>query len=164
MVVLDQVVDPRNLGACIRSAAAAQATALILPRARTARSSATARQVARGGAEVIPIVEVANLVRALERLKELGLWVMGLSEQAPLTLWECDLTVPTAWVLGGEHRGLRRLVGEHCDQLVRIPTSETLASLNVASAASIALFESSRQRRASKPLQPPATQSSASPS
>lgn len=146
VVVLDQVQDPGNLGACLRSAAAAGVTAVVVPRDRSAPLSPVARKAAAGGAEVVPLVTVTNLRRTLERLKKAGVWVAGASGDEGTPIWEADLKGPLALVLGGEEKGLRRLTAESCDLLVAIPTTGAVESLNVSVACGICLFEARRQR------------------
>ena len=148
LLVLDQVQDPRNLGACVRSAAAAGATAVIVPRRRAAGLTAAVRRTAAGGAERVPVVEVPNLARALRDLSSRGVRIAGADPNAPNPAWEADLAGPLALVLGAEDGGLRRLTREHCDLLVAIPMSAGGSSLNVSVAAGILLYEALRQRRA----------------
>ncbi len=148
LLVLDGVQDPRNLGACLRSADGGGAQAVIIPRDRSASMTATVRQVASGAAESIAIFQVGNLVRALQRLREAGIWLIGAAHDAPQSLFDADLRGPTAVIIGGEERGLRRLTRECCDQLVSIPMLGTVPSLNVAVAAAVCLYECVRQRRA----------------
>ena len=148
LLVLDQVQDPRNLGACVRSAAAAGATAVVVPRRRSAGLTAAVRRTAAGGAERVPVVEVANLARALRDLAARGVTVAGADPDAPRPAWNADLGGPLALVLGAEEGGLRRLTREHCDHLVAIPMTAGGASLNVSVAAGILLYEALRQRRA----------------
>lgn len=146
-LVLDGVTDPHNLGACLRSAAAAGATAVIVPKDHSAPLNAAARKAAAGGAEAVPLVRVTNLARALDVLKQSGVWLVGLAGEAGPSLYERDLGGPTGLVLGAEGEGMRRLTAERCDWLVRIPISERMESLNVSVAAGVCLFEAVRQRR-----------------
>lgn len=146
VLLLDQVQDPHNLGACIRSAAASGATAVAMPRDRAAGLTAAARRAAAGASELVPIFEVANLARAIAALRETGVWCTGLAGDAPSALYDIDFSVPTALVAGGEADGLRRLTRQRCDALARIPMAEAVESLNVSVAAAIALFEVRRQR------------------
>ena len=148
LLVLDQVQDPHNLGACLRSAAAAGAQAVIVPRDRSAGLTAAARRAAAGAAESIPLIEVANLARALQSIAKLGVWCVGLAGEADASLHRTDLKGPIALVLGGEENGLRRLTRERCDVLASIPMPGTIESLNVSVAAGVALFEALRQRSA----------------
>ncbi|HET8552026.1 MAG TPA: 23S rRNA (guanosine(2251)-2'-O)-methyltransferase RlmB [Gammaproteobacteria bacterium] len=148
LLVLDGVQDPHNLGACLRSAAAAGAHAVIAPRDRAASLTPAARKVASGAAEIVPFVQVTNLARTLRGLKERGIWTVGLAGEADQPLYDFDLAGPLALVLGAEGGGLRRLTKEHCDFLAHIPMTDAVASLNVSVSAGIALFEAVRQRRA----------------
>ncbi|MEM1081673.1 MAG: 23S rRNA (guanosine(2251)-2'-O)-methyltransferase RlmB, partial [Pseudomonadota bacterium] len=146
VLVLDQVQDPHNLGACLRSAAAASAQAVIIPRDRAASLTPAARRAAAGAAESMPLIEVANLSRTLQSLTRQGVWCVGLAGEADASIHEVDLQGPLALVLGGEEHGLRRLTRERCDALARIPMPGSMESLNVSVAAGIALFECLRQR------------------
>ena len=148
LLVLDGVQDPHNLGACLRSADAAGATAVIVPRDRAAGLTPTVRKVASGAAETLPLIQVVNLARTLRWLKEREIWVVGADDQAPKSLFETQLTGPLALVLGAEGAGLRRLTRENCDLLIGIPMAGTVESLNVSVAAGVLLFEAARQRRA----------------
>ncbi len=148
LLVLDQVQDPRNLGACLRSADAAGAHAVITPRDRAAGLTPAACKAASGAAESVPLIQVTNLARTLRRLREeSGVQVVGLAGEAEETLYDLDLTGPLALVAGNEEKGLRRLVRENCDRLARLPLAGSVESLNVSAAASVALFEAVRQRR-----------------
>jgi 23S rRNA (guanosine2251-2'-O)-methyltransferase len=146
LLALDGVQDPRNLGACLRTAGAAGVQAVLLPKRKTAPLSAVALKAAAGVAEGLFIVEVSNLVRRLEWLKTQGAWVIGAAGEAPETVFQADLTADTVLVLGGEGAGLRRLTRDTCDKLVRIPMAADVESLNVSVAAGILLFEAIRQR------------------
>ena len=146
LLVLDQVQDPRNLGACLRSAAAAGAGAVVVPRRRAAGLTAAVRRTAAGEAERVPVVEVPNLARALRDLAARGMTVAGADADAALPAWSADLGGPLALVLGAEEGGLRRLTRERCDHLVAIPMTAGGASLNVSVAAGILLYEALRQR------------------
>ncbi|MBL8260591.1 MAG: 23S rRNA (guanosine(2251)-2'-O)-methyltransferase RlmB [Candidatus Competibacteraceae bacterium] len=148
LLVLDGVQDPHNLGACLRSAAAAGVHAVIAPLDRAAGLNATVRKVACGAADSVPFVPVTNLARTLRNLRDRGIWLIGAAGEAERSLYETDLTAPTAIVLGAEEKGLRRLTRESCDRLARIPLAENgVESLNVSVAAGIFLFEARRQRR-----------------
>lgn len=147
LLALDQVQDPHNLGACLRSAAAAGVTAVIAPRKRAAGLTAAVRKVAAGAAERVPFVPVTNMARALTRLKAEGFWVAGLDGASETSLYETRLPAPLVWVAGGEARGLRELTTRHCDLRVSIPMVAGMESLNVSVATGIALFETVRQRR-----------------
>ncbi len=147
LLVLDGVQDPHNLGACLRSAAAAGVHAVIAPADRAVGLNATVRKVACGAAEIVPFVQVTNLARTLRGLQEQGIWIIGAAGEAEESLYEVDFTPSTAIVLGAEEKGLRRLTREVCDRLARIPLAEGgVESLNVSVAAGIFLFEARRQR------------------
>lgn len=147
LLALDGVQDPHNLGACLRSAAAAGVHAVIAPADRAAGLNATVRKVACGAAEITPFVPVTNLARTLRSLQEQSVWVIGAVGDAECSLYEMDLTLPTVIVLGAEEKGLRRLTRELCDRSARIPMVEGgVESLNVSVAAGIFLFEARRQR------------------
>ncbi len=148
LLVLDGVQDPHNLGACLRSAAAAGVHAVIVPKDRAVGLTPTVRKVACGAAEHLPFFQVTNLVRTLRGLQQQGLWIVGADAGAAQSLYEADLGGPLALVLGAEEKGLRRLTRECCDFLVAIPMSGAVGSLNVSVAAGICLFEARRQRRA----------------
>lgn len=150
LLVLDGVQDPHNLGACLRSADAAGAHGVIVPKDRAVGLTPAVRKVASGAAESVPLVTVTNLARALDELKEAGVWLVGLAGEAEQALYDLDLTGPLALVLGAEGAGLRRLTRERCDFLARLPMAGTVGSLNVSVAAGVALFEAVRQR--TKPL------------
>lgn len=150
LLVLDGVQDPHNLGACLRVADAMGAHAVVVPKDRAAGLNATVRKVASGAAETVPLVTVTNLARSLREIKEAGVWVVGAAGEAQSDLFSTRLDGPTAWVLGAEGEGLRRLTRETCDQLVRIPMFGTVESLNVSVASGICLYETRRQRAASK--------------
>ena len=146
LLVLDGVQDPRNLGACLRSAAAAGVQAVLLPKRNSAPLSPVALKTAAGAAEQLLIVAVSNLARRLDWLKQQGAWVIGAAGEAGRRYFEADFSGDTVLVVGGEERGLRRLTREGCDELVRIPMAGGVESLNVSVAAGILLFEAIRQR------------------
>ncbi len=147
LLVLDGVQDPHNLGACLRSADAAGADAVLAPRDRAAGLTPAVRKVAAGAAEHLPFVVVTNLARALRALRERGVRVVGTAGEAETSLYAAELRGPLALVVGGEARGLRRLTREHCDLLVALPMAGAVESLNVSVAAGVALFEAVRQRQ-----------------
>ena len=147
LLVLDGVTDPHNLGACLRSADAAGVAAVIVPRDRAVGMTPVVRKVAAGAAETVPLVQVVNLARTLRELKIRGVWLVGAADDAARTLYDADLSGPTALVLGSEGEGMRRLTREACDELVSIPMAGAVESLNVSVAAGVALFEAVRQRR-----------------
>ncbi|HEY5632402.1 MAG TPA: 23S rRNA (guanosine(2251)-2'-O)-methyltransferase RlmB [Burkholderiaceae bacterium] len=148
LLLLDGVTDPRNLGACLRVADAAGVTAVIAPKDHACPLTEVAIQTASGAAESVPYLMVTNLVRAMDRIKEAGMWLVGTADDAPTSLYECEIPQPAAWVLGAEGKGLRRLTRERCDLLVRIPMAGSVSSLNVSVAAGVVLFESVRQQAA----------------
>lgn len=148
LLVLDGVTDPHNLGACLRVANAAGAHAVVAPKDRAAGISAAVSKVASGAAELTPYFMVTNLARTLGELKERNIWIVGADERAATPLFAAPLPESIAWVLGAEGEGMRRLTREACDFLVRIPTHGAVASLNVAVAAGVCLYESVRRRTA----------------
>jgi 23S rRNA (guanosine2251-2'-O)-methyltransferase len=152
LLVLDGVQDPHNLGACLRSAAAAGVTAVVIPKDKAVQVNATVRKTSAGAADSIPVVRVTNLSRTLRELQKLGVWIYGLAGDAAASLYALDLRGNVALVLGGEADGLRRLTREQCDQLVSLPmpgvaTAPGVESLNVSVAAGVCLFEAVRQRQ-----------------
>ncbi len=146
VLALDGVQDPHNLGACLRSADACGALALLVPKDRAAQLSAVVRKVAAGAAESVPLVTVTNLVRTLKLLKEAQLWVTGAAADAPREAAEVDFTGGTVLVMGSEGAGLRQLTRQTCDYLVRLPQLGSVESLNVSVAAGMLLYEVVRQR------------------
>ncbi len=148
LVLLDSVQDPHNLGAIIRTADGAGASAVAIPERRSARLSEAATKAAAGALESLPVVRVKNLGRAMEQLKDAGFWIYGFDAEAHMEYDEAEYDDRCALVLGGESDGLREKVAERCDFLVRIPLAGSVASLNVSVAAGVALFEVLRQRRA----------------
>jgi 23S rRNA (guanosine2251-2'-O)-methyltransferase len=146
LLALDGVQDPHNLGACLRTADACSALAVIVPRDRAAQLSPVVRKVAVGAAETTPVVAVTNLVRTLKLLKDAGLWVVGADAAAPKAAHEVDLKGPVVLVLGAEGAGLRHLTQQNCDYMVRLPQLGAVESLNVSVAAGMLLYEAVRQR------------------
>ena len=146
IVALDQVTDPHNLGAVLRSAVAFGALAVVLAEHGAAPITGALAKAASGALERVSLVKVVNLARALDRLKEGGFWICGLDEAAPEPLAALDLGQRIVLVLGGEAGGMRRLVREHCDYLARLPTLPAQPTLNVSNAAAVALYELARGR------------------
>lgn len=147
VVVLDQIEDPQNVGAILRTVDAAGADGVVRQSRHAARLDGAAAKASAGAVAHVKIAEVVNIARALEALKDAGVWTVGLAGDAPKRYDEIDFTLPTAVVVGAEGTGLRRLVRDRCDWLVSIPMRGHVGSLNVAVATGIALFEALRQRR-----------------
>jgi len=145
-LVLDHVQDPHNLGACLRSADAAGVQGVIITKDQAVGITPTVAKVASGAAETVPLYKVTNLARALGWLKEAGIWIVGAAGEAEKTVYQTDLNMPLALVMGAEEKGLRRLTREHCDFLVKIPMFGQVESLNVSVATGVLLFEAVRQR------------------
>lgn len=146
VLALDGVQDPHNLGACLRSAAAAGATAVVIPKDKAVQLNATVRKTSAGAADTLPVFSVTNLSRTLRDLQRAGVWIHGLAGEAEASLYALDLKGNVALVMGSEGEGLRRLTRENCDSLVKIPMPGGFESLNVSVAAGIVLFEAVRQR------------------
>lgn len=146
LLLLDGVTDPRNLGACLRVADGAGVAAVIAPKDHACMLTDVAVQTASGAAESVPYIMVTNLASTIDAIQERGFWVVGTAEEAERSLYEEQLDGSVAWVLGAEGKGLRRLVRERCDTLVRIPMTGEIASLNVSVAAGVVLYETLRQR------------------
>lgn len=146
LLVLDGITDPHNLGACLRVADGAGAHAVIAPKDHAAGINATVAKVASGAAETMPYFMVTNLARTLNELKERNIWIIGTSDDAPKTLYQVDLKVPVALVLGAEGDGMRQLTRKTCDELVSIPMAGAVESLNVSVASGVCLYEALRQR------------------
>ena len=147
LLVLDGVTDPHNLGACLRSADAFGAHAVVVPKDRAVGVNATVAKAASGAADTIPVITVTNLARALRDLKAAGVWIVG-TDAGGESLFDADVTGPIAWVLGAEGEGLRRLTREHCDRIVGIPLAGSVESLNVSVAAGICLYATRQARSA----------------
>jgi 23S rRNA (guanosine2251-2'-O)-methyltransferase len=148
LLVLDGVQDPHNLGACIRTLNGAGGDGIIIPKDRSAPVTSVVHKTASGAMEKTPIYTVTNLSRTLQQLKdECSLWVFGTSDKSDKNLYEVNFTVPFALVLGAEGKGMRRLVTEHCDELVSIPMKGTVSSLNVSVASGVCCYEALRQRQ-----------------
>ena len=147
ILLLDGVTDPRNLGACLRTAGAAGVQAVLLPKRRSAPLNAVALKTAAGGAEALMLVAVTNVARCLTWLSDQGVWVVGSTTDAATTWEHGHFTGDLALVLGSEDKGLRALTAKSCDQLVRIPMTAAVGSLNVSVATGVLLFEALRQRQ-----------------
>jgi 23S rRNA (guanosine2251-2'-O)-methyltransferase len=154
LVVLDGIEDPQNVGAILRTTDAAGAHGVIRQTRRSAPLGSAAGKASAGAIAHVKIADVVNIARALEELKELGVWTVGLAGDAPQRYDQVDLAIPTALVVGAEGTGLRRLVRERCDFLIKIPMLGHVESLNVSVAAGVALFEAVRQRSPSKGQEP----------
>ncbi|MCE3233630.1 MAG: rRNA methylase [Rickettsiaceae bacterium] len=141
LVILDQVTDPHNVGAILRSCAAFGAGGVIFPKDNAPAESGTLAKTASGALEIVPICRVTNLARTIEQLKKDGFWVMGLDGHTKTNIGDADLSGKIALVMGAEGKGLRQLTRENCDFLVRLPISEAVESLNVSNAAAVALYE-----------------------
>jgi 23S rRNA (guanosine2251-2'-O)-methyltransferase len=149
LFALDGVEDPHNLGTLLRVADAVAADGVIVAKRRSAQVTATVAKASAGAVEYVRLARVANLERALGRLKEEGLWVVGAESEEGVPYWELDLTVPLALVLGGEGKGLSRLIRQRCDFLAWLPMLGGVSSLNVATAAAVLAYEAVRQRAGS---------------
>jgi 23S rRNA (guanosine2251-2'-O)-methyltransferase len=156
IVVLDGIEDPHNLGAILRTADAAGVSGVVVQTRRSALHAGTVAKTSAGALSHVRVAEVVNIARAIEELKALGVWSVGLAGEAAQTYDEVDFTGPTALVMGAEGPGLRRLVRERCDFLVAIPMAGHVGSLNVSVAAGVALFEAVRQRRVARGERPAA--------
>ncbi|MBB6244536.1 MULTISPECIES: 23S rRNA (guanosine(2251)-2'-O)-methyltransferase RlmB [unclassified Rhodanobacter] len=150
VLVLDGVTDPHNLGACLRSSAAAKVTAVIVPKDRAVGLTPVVRRASAGGADRVPLIAVTNLARTLRELKDAGVWITGLDGETETSIYAVDFKGPVAIVLGSEGEGMRRLTRELCDFVAKIPMPGTMESLNVSVATGVVLFEALRQRSAVK--------------
>jgi 23S rRNA (guanosine2251-2'-O)-methyltransferase len=146
LLLLDQIEDPHNLGALVRTAECAGAQGVIIPKHHQAPLSSTVSKTSAGASELMPMAEVGNVVGAIERLKQEGYWIVGLSADGEKLYTDVDYTVPVVLVVGNEGRGIRRLVKEHCDHLVKIPLFGNIASLNASVAGALGMYEVVRQR------------------
>lgn len=146
LLVLDGVTDPHNLGASLRASDGAGVHAVIAPKDHAVGLNATVAKVASGAAETVPYLMVTNLARTLGELKERNIWCVGLSDDAPKSIYQIDLRVPTALVMGAEGKGMRMLTRKTCDELAHIPMRGAVESLNVSVAAAICAYEALRQR------------------
>jgi 23S rRNA (guanosine2251-2'-O)-methyltransferase len=150
VLVLDGVTDPHNLGACLRSAAAAKVTAVVVPKDRAVGLTPTVRRASAGGADLVPLVAVTNLARTLRSMKDAGVWVTGLAGETEQSIYQVDFKGPVAIVLGSEGDGMRHLTRELCDFVAKIPMPGNMESLNVSVATGVVLFEALRQRGVKK--------------
>lgn len=146
LLLLDGITDPRNLGACLRVADGAGVQAVVAPKDHSCLLTEAVIHAASGAAESVPYLLVTNLTRTIEDLQLAGFRVFGTADTAGMSLFQADLSGPIAWVLGSEDKGLRRLVREHCDELVSIPMLGSVESLNVSVAAGVVLYETVRRR------------------
>ena len=146
ILILDQVQDPRNLGACLRSADGAGVNLVIVPSDRAAGLTDVVRHVAAGAAESLPLMRARNLARIMREIKERGIFLVGTSDQAKVSLYDANLTGPVGLVMGAEGTGIRRLTADLCDQLIQIPMDGSVECLNVSVATGVCLFEAKRQR------------------
>jgi 23S rRNA (guanosine2251-2'-O)-methyltransferase len=147
VLVLDQVVDPQNLGAIVRSAQCAGIHGVVVPKDRSAPPSAAASKASAGALEHMRIAYVTNLTETLKRLKGMGLWIVGADHRAPQTVFQTNLTGPLAIVIGGEEKGIRPLVKKQCDFIVAVPQVGPIGSLNASAAAAVVMYEAFRQRK-----------------
>jgi len=147
IVVLDEVEDPQNVGAILRTVDACGGSGVVRQTRRAAPLDGAAAKASAGAVNYVPVADVVNIARSLEDLKEAGVWTVGLDAGARMAYYEWDLTLPTAIVVGAEGHGLRRLVRERCDQVVGIPMLGHVGSLNVSVATAVVLYEAVRQRR-----------------
>ncbi len=146
LLLLDEINDPHNLGAVLRTAEAAGVNGVVIPRRRSVSLTPAVARVSAGAVEYVPVARVANLVQTIEMLKERGLWVVGADAGGPELYWQARLDGPLALVVGGEDKGLGRLVREKCDLLVRLPMMGRINSLNASVAAALLMYEALRQR------------------
>ena len=146
-LLLDGIQDPQNLGACIRTADAGGVDAVIIPKDRSAGITSTVSKVASGGVEHTPVITVTNLSRTINNLKEAGIWVIGTDDKAEKTIFDMELNVPLAIILGAEGKGMRDNTRKHCDYLASLPMHGIVESLNVSVATGICIYETLRQRR-----------------
>lgn len=146
IVICDELTDPHNLGAILRTAECAGAHGVIIPKRRSVGLTAVVAKASAGAVEYMKVAKVSNVVAAIRELKEKGVWVYGTAADGEAAMYEADLKGPAAIVIGNEGQGMSRLVGENCDQKVRIPMKGRISSLNASNAASILLYEALRQR------------------
>jgi len=146
LLILDGVTDPRNLGACLRSANGAGVDAVIVPKDNASSITSVTRKTASGAAETTPFIQVTNLARTMRDIQDKGVWVIGTSDSAEQSIYQQDLKKDVAIVLGAEDKGIRALTAKTCDQLVSIPMSGAVSSLNVSVATAVCLYEVLRQK------------------
>jgi 23S rRNA (guanosine2251-2'-O)-methyltransferase len=146
LVLLDSVLDPQNLGAIIRTAVAVGVDAVVIPKNRSASPTPAVSKASAGAMEHVNLARVTNMVTAIEMLKAKGIWIFGLDRAADLSMYSADLAEPVAVVIGGEEKGIRPLVKQHCDSLVSIPQKGPVNSLNASAAAAVVMYEVFRQR------------------
>ncbi|WP_010279537.1 23S rRNA (guanosine(2251)-2'-O)-methyltransferase RlmB [Paenibacillus senegalensis] len=146
ILILDEIEDPHNLGAILRTADCTGVHGVIIPKRRSAGLTATVSKISAGAVEYVPVAKVTNLVQTIDWLKEQGVWIAGADGSAQQTVFEADLTMPLAIVIGNEGKGIGRLVKEHCDFLVKLPMMGSIQSLNASVAASVLAYEALRQR------------------
>jgi 23S rRNA (guanosine2251-2'-O)-methyltransferase len=147
ILILDGVTDPHNLGACLRTAAAVGAHAVVVPKDRSAWLTSTVIKVASGAAEIVPLIRVSNISQIIDRLKQQGLWIVGsVCNNQARSIYKTDMTCPLALVVGSEDKGIRKLTQDKCDDLAFIPIADSVNSLNVSVATGVMLFEAARQR------------------
>ncbi|MFM2296635.1 MAG: rRNA ((2251)-2-O)-methyltransferase RlmB [Verrucomicrobiota bacterium] len=146
VLILDCIQDVHNLGAILRTADGAGVTAVVAPKDKAASITETVRRVSTGAADWVPFFQVTNLARFMERLKEVGVWIVGTSDQGKKSIYQMDLKGPIAIVMGAEGKGMRRLTEENCDFLCQLPMAGKVECLNVSVATGICLYEAVRQR------------------
>lgn len=147
LLILDEIEDPHNLGALVRTAECAGVHGVVLPKHRSATVTSTVVKASAGATEYVPMAEVTNIAAALEELKKGGYWIVGLDGRGERAYTDVDYTTPVALVIGNEGKGIRRLVRERCDHLVRIPLFGKIESLNASVAGALAMYEVARKRR-----------------
>lgn len=150
VLVLDSIQDPHNLGAIIRSASAAGVTGLIIPKDRSAQLSGTVAKISAGASASLPVCQVTNVARMLQKLKEMGMWIYGTVKDGGTSIYQTTFSGAVCLVIGGEEKGIRPLIGEQCDFKVTIPMQRHLDSLNASVAAGVVMFEIVRQRTGSE--------------
>lgn len=147
VIVLDEIADPQNLGSIIRSADAAGAHGVIIPKRRAVGITPVVAKASAGAVEYVPIARVSNIAQTLEKLKKVGIWIVGTDAGADDSLLDCDLKGPIAVLVGSEGKGLGTLIKDKCDRLIKIPMKGRISSLNAAVAAAVIMYEVVKQRR-----------------